>query len=856
MQDGLAEIAAIVRAAKTPAAVAKKLSGWAKSTSVFEAIGDAIYVPAVLSDLAGQLMVYGREAHTIQLDASNEVTAFLDLPWDEAIAEWKARGLMSPDEFAKMLGDYAQRSAKARELMLEQVQTLVRARLESAIAEGSTFKQFADAIQAGTARLGLSAQDPAYLECLPGGTPVTAAVVTAAHRRWHEGTMVEVVTSNGRKFSATPNHPMLTRAGWRAAGELCEGDDLVGHARKQGFVILGHDDVTAPPPSISEVFDALAIADVVERVDGSPGDFHGDGADRNVDVVRPARVLRIGSFSALRQPIGEYVFAASDTAAPAFCGACGNLVVVTQRCGFCDVPVENASAPKSLADGAVAGLEPNSEFVGALPGNVARGEFVDRDIPARRFASGLPAASEVAGARVAQRAVDAGFSNRDEEYASIEPRLGGDVIDAEAGEIEFDRVVSVSVREFSGHVYNLSTTHGYFTIAGLVTGNTVFRTNVQAAYGAGRFRAMTDPDVVEARPFVEYRTVGDAVVRPSHAILAGTCYHSASPAWHKISPPNGFRCFPAGVVTQGTFETAVRALYSGELVKLCTESGRTLSVTPNHPLLTADGFAVAASVRNGQYVLSYRGGVERLVFGEVDPKNPPAKIEDVFDAFFVRNGAASRLRPVADDFYGDAVHIQGEVDVVSTKSSLLRDLDAKAADERCDAVFAATLARDACEVRGSAQPDLGVGVFPDPGNAPGGSALTFDARSAEFEGGPLEELRLGSAADVHASAYQTTQESGTANPGLVSELLQGHAGDVFLDKVVSVERESFHGYVYDLESPFGWIVANGIFTSNCRCSMVTLSRDEAKGREILGEIPAGGEPDPGFDGPPVARLDA
>lgn len=166
MQEGLAQIAGLIRSANTPAAAKNAVLRWSKSkrNAVYDHIGDAIYVPAVMSDMAGQLMVYGREASIVRLDAEQEVTAFLDLPWKEALDEWRKRGLMSPDEFATMLGDYAQRSDRARALMLEQVQTLVRAKLDTAIADGTSLKQFADEIQDGTAKLGLTAQDPAYLE--------------------------------------------------------------------------------------------------------------------------------------------------------------------------------------------------------------------------------------------------------------------------------------------------------------------------------------------------------------------------------------------------------------------------------------------------------------------------------------------------------------------------------------------------------------------------------------------------------------------------------------------------------------------------------------------------------------------
>lgn len=71
---------------------------------------------------------------------------------------------------------------------------------------------------------------------------------------------------------------------------------------------------------------------------------------------------------------------------------------------------------------------------------------------------------------------------------------------------------------------------------------TVFRTNVQAAYGAGRYRQLTSPAVVAARPFVEYRTARDSRVRPSHAELDGLLFRQDDPGWSAYAPPNGFQC--------------------------------------------------------------------------------------------------------------------------------------------------------------------------------------------------------------------------------------------------------------------------------------------------------------------------
>ena len=77
---------------------------------------------------------------------------------------------------------------------------------------------------------------------------------------------------------------------------------------------------------------------------------------------------------------------------------------------------------------------------------------------------------------------------------------------------------------------------------------TVFRTNVQSAYGAGRYRQITSPVVAAARPFVEYRTAQDSRVRPSHAALDGTVFRQDDPGWSRYAPPNGYNC-RCGIVT-------------------------------------------------------------------------------------------------------------------------------------------------------------------------------------------------------------------------------------------------------------------------------------------------------------------
>ncbi len=72
--------------------------------------------------------------------------------------------------------------------------------------------------------------------------------------------------------------------------------------------------------------------------------------------------------------------------------------------------------------------------------------------------------------------------------------------------------------------------------------DTIFRTNMQSAYQAGRYRQMTSPAVLNARPYWRYVAVKDGSTRPEHAALHGKIFRHDHPFWQTWYPPNGFRC--------------------------------------------------------------------------------------------------------------------------------------------------------------------------------------------------------------------------------------------------------------------------------------------------------------------------
>jgi len=70
--------------------------------------------------------------------------------------------------------------------------------------------------------------------------------------------------------------------------------------------------------------------------------------------------------------------------------------------------------------------------------------------------------------------------------------------------------------------------------------DTIFRTNMQSAYMAGRYASQMQH--VDTYPYWEYVAVLDNRTRPAHRALSGSVYRYDDPFWQTFYPPNGYRC--------------------------------------------------------------------------------------------------------------------------------------------------------------------------------------------------------------------------------------------------------------------------------------------------------------------------
>lgn len=92
---------------------------------------------------------------------------------------------------------------------------------------------------------------------------------------------------------------------------------------------------------------------------------------------------------------------------------------------------------------------------------------------------------------------------------------------------------------------------------------TVFQTNTQSAYMAGRYKAQLEN--ADQRPYWQYVAILDSRTRPRHRSLNGRIFRYDDPVWRSIYPPNGYNCrCRVKALSTDEFEADGGALSQGE----------------------------------------------------------------------------------------------------------------------------------------------------------------------------------------------------------------------------------------------------------------------------------------------------
>jgi hypothetical protein len=283
-------------------------------------------------------------------------------------------------------------------------------------------------------------------------------------------------------------------------------------------------------------------------------------------------------------------------------------------------------------------------------------------------------------------------------------------------------------------------------------------------------------------------------------------------------PDEVCNCWPAEtLVEMPSLRATIRRWYDGDLVHVRLASGDVLAGTPNHPVLRADGvFVPLSALEEGDHLVS--AVLARDESGTPDPDRRPAEIGETHRLAKVA-GVAERIRLRPPDLHGAGA--DGEVEVVTIDGALLVDREA-ATDEQVAEFGLAFAAAARTASSGSADAfAMGHGF---------GRKIAWTAASGVCGAGEraalvlvhasqAQPVRVGPVANGQPEFVEASNDQGTAHAEFVGDAKDAVAAVVFLAEVVEVERNPFHGYVYNLDTGEGWYTAGSIVGANCRCTM-------------------------------------
>lgn len=128
------------------------------------------------------------------------------------------------------------------------------------------------------------------------------------------------------------------------------------------------------------------------------------------------------------------------------------------------------------------------------------------------------------------------------------------------------------------------------------------------------------------------------------------------------------QCFlPSTVIGTSGIRRAMRRWYSGQVVQITTGSGRTLSVTANHPVFTLRGWVRADALSEGDYLIE-RALKHDLGLGlDVEVADRQAAIHEVFDSL-AKVGMPMRVHRFNVNLHGERP--DHDVDVVGANCEL------------------------------------------------------------------------------------------------------------------------------------------------------------------------------------------
>lgn len=379
---------------------------------------------------------------------------------------------------------------------------------------------------------------------------------------------------------------------------------------------------------------------------------------------------------------------------------------------------------------------------------------------------------------------------------------------------------------------------------------------------------------LERNGYEEYTFLAEGTACPVCRALNNKVFKVAKMLPGTNAPPMHPLCvFPNTKVIAPDIEAMTRSLYSGCVVEIGTSDGARLTVTPNHIVLTARGWVRAKNLIKGDKVINYSRGIKSVIESDPTDNDGIPTIEELFTSLLESGAVPAISMPISsEDFKGDAPS-DGEIDIIFIDGKLRNKLNATLSQLVGDALLVGasesgevTLSRN-CSL---AEQLVGLGLAAD--GIMSGSRIAAILLRGTLTHSQLIGLRLPS--DYDARLYKTAANDTSADIKLFGDGIFAHPGSIHIsdlldikrdfnslkrntasletaldgrfcdsvglcdfisafsgfvtfDDIIFVTNKYYSGHVYDASSLSTLYIANGIITSNCRCSTAAyMSREE------------------------------
>lgn len=366
----------------------------------------------------------------------------------------------------------------------------------------------------------------------------------------------------------------------------------------------------------------------------------------------------------------------------------------------------------------------------------------------------------------------------------------------------------------------------------------IARTEMARAYGDATFTDALYNDEVIAVKFTLSDRHPETDICDLHCgadlygMGAGVYPKEQAPAYpfhpHCILPGN--RIYFAGNII-----AASKCFYSGKVIEITTISGKRITVTSNHPIITSSGWIKAHQITKSHKIISSKiSNRPNFTMSPDDNKRQPL-IEDIFTTFNESVGMPStRMVASPEDFHGDGKSLNGEVNIIRANRELGYTFNSLLFEIFYNKFFRG---RNICGIQKSMLsyfvPMFKTLFFTS------NSIMSFFSNMLIIFRSCMKRIKEGDSffhrTPFDISFYQQSLDNISINKKAIRDALLRLSPDIAIDYIADIKTFNYSGHVYDLQIGDDTIyISNGVLVKNCLCGMAQL---------IKGEVPDGSPKD-------------